>query len=220
MGAGHGHRDNRFPLCYPAGGMIDDQGIQSPLHLLDTGGQRPGGIVGKDGNGPLCQDAPPVVLLVHQMNGGSGHPGFRGQDRVVHPISVHPLTPEGRKERGVHVEDPTRVGPDEARGEQAQVPSQHHKADPVLGEGVHGVPGHRIRSPSGNRNDPEGASCQPGVFQGTDALPITDDQFDAPGGGGGLVLKEGPEGGSRPGSEDGHRRHASSPPVTETRKGL
>lgn len=66
------------------GEFVDSRRIELVLHRGDPGGEGLGGIALHDGHGPLSQDSPPIVALVHEVHGGAGHPDTCLQDRPVH----------------------------------------------------------------------------------------------------------------------------------------
>ena len=54
-----------------------------------------------------------------------------GQHRLVHPAAVHALAAEGRKQRGVDVDDAAAIAGDDRGGHQLEVAGQDEQIDPV-----------------------------------------------------------------------------------------
>jgi hypothetical protein len=48
------------------------------------------------------------------------------------PLAIHAFAPERREQSRVGIDDPPAIGCDHRRGDQLEVPSQHHEIDPVL----------------------------------------------------------------------------------------
>ena len=79
----------------------------------------------------MQQDGPAVALLIHKVDGGTGHLAAAGQRRFVGAQTVHARPAEGRDERRVDVQDAARVGRNDAGPQHGEEPGQHHKVDVV-----------------------------------------------------------------------------------------
>ncbi len=65
------------------------------------------------------------------MHRGPGDPHPRLDHRPVHPHPVHPPSPEGREEGGVHVQHPPVEARDDLRRDQLQPAREDHQVDPL-----------------------------------------------------------------------------------------
>lgn len=102
------------------------------LHDMNALCKRFGRISGQHGDGSFRQDTTPVVLLVDKVY---RRPRFGDTGRkhgLMHPCPIHPLSAEGREERGVNVQNSPGKVPDYLCGNEAKKTRQEDEINPAL----------------------------------------------------------------------------------------
>src|SRR5207237_6229934 len=97
------------------------------------------GVIRKNGNGPLREDRPAIVLLIDVMHGCTGHRRAGAEDGAMHAFTVHPGAAERRQERRMNVEDATRELRDEVLRQEAEKSREGDEVDSMLAQQTESV---------------------------------------------------------------------------------
>ena len=116
-------------------------GQQAVLDLEHARRELVGRIAGQHGHPAPGEDRAPVVLLVHQVDGGAALARAARQHGLVHVVAVHAAPAERGQQGRVHVHDAVAVAGDDGGRDQLQVAGQHEQVDPVMRQ-----PGEPVRA--------------------------------------------------------------------------
>src|SRR6266550_7324239 len=116
------------PPRRPARERRHDERQQTVFDLEHAGCERLRRIVGADGHRPLGDDRPVVVLLVHVVHRGAGHPHPAREHLLVHAAAVHAGAAERREQRRVDINHAQAKAGDGGGRHAPQVPREHDYA--------------------------------------------------------------------------------------------
>ena len=131
-------------------------------------------VVRRDWNGPLREDPPAVVNLVHHVHCDAADARAGGEHRLVDLAAVHPASTEGGEERRMDVQHPPSERGDDRGGEELEVPGEHHEFGAARGEEREDALGVLAVFADGGR-DPAGAR---GALECAGVRPVRDDEDD------------------------------------------
>src|SRR5512135_995360 len=75
-----------------------DRGQELMFGAEHTSRECLGGVTGEHRYPRLGENGAPIVLLVHQVDGGAGELRAAGEHGLVHPVAVHPGAAKGRQQ--------------------------------------------------------------------------------------------------------------------------
>ena len=97
------------------------------LHVEDASRQCLRRVPGTHGHGPLGDDRPAVVLLIHVVHGRARDRGAAREYPLVHATPVHPGAAEGGQQRRMDINHPQPKAGDRRRRHLFEIPGQHHE---------------------------------------------------------------------------------------------
>ena len=174
------------------------------LHLEYPCRQGVGSVAWEHGDGPLGEDGARVVLLIHEMYGGTRKGRSGSQDCLVDPVAPHPLPSERREESRMDVQDAPGKCPDHLRRNEAEIAGQEDHPDAELLQGPKGLDPHFLQGPALHRNDPGGDTLFLGPLQSPRLGTVTHQENDAHGAAVSLAVQQRLEVGAPPRSENRH----------------
>jgi len=143
------------------------------LNLENSLREQLGCVTRQDGNPCLCQRGSMVVGFVHQVNGRAGLVDSTCKHSFMDSASIHALSPKGRQQGRVDVNDSSPIRRDDVRGDELDVSSEYYEIHAISSQecepdcAVSGAGQHLGGKPPGTR--PFESSC---------FGSITDNEYD------------------------------------------